>query len=154
MRNAPVFRQGVVAPRDGAVLGLRISPIEVVVRVAPVLPALGRSAWSRPASWNTCRHNDSGNSGKRMLAAALATTRSGRELGKAEQMRPLLARCPMIRLLVVGFACALLAGCHSSASYRSTYAARPAVVATPACPTPCPNAGTVAVPPPPAYPGY
>jgi hypothetical protein len=126
------------------------------VRVAPVLPALGQPASSRPARWNACRHTDSGNSGKRMLAAALAITRSGRELGKAEQMRPLLARCPMIRLFVVGLTCALLAGCHSSASYRSTYAARP-VVAVPGCATPCPNGGAVgavAVPPPPAYPGH
>jgi hypothetical protein len=71
----------------------------------------------------------------------------------------------MIRLFTVGLACALFAGagCHSSASYRSTYAARP-VLAAPACPCPggaavaVPSAvavsPAVAVPPPPAYPRY
>jgi len=64
----------------------------------------------------------------------------------------------MMRVFVVGMAGALLAsaGCHSASSYRSTYAARPAVVAAPACPTPCPNGAAVVapIPPPPAYPRY
>ena len=141
--NLPAFSQVAVVPCDGIVLPLRISPPEVVVRVAPVPP--GRWPNGGTSEGAVVPSDD--------FRGRAEPVRGANRARRSKCAR--LTRCPMTRVLLVGIACALFActGCHSASSYRCTYAPRPAVVAAPACPTPCPNGG-VAVPPPPTYPGF